>query len=101
MGMDHDRYIPSVVYYMTYRMTDQDYNDYRRALAVFPFAGAVEKMLAVGEGEFDKVSQHRPGCPFCEGEELEDLLRELVLRENLGLQYDLARPGPPTPLLEY
>lgn len=86
-----DTLVSNITYAVTIPMTDDNWRDWNKVLAVFPRAAAWQAALTLEE-PFDQVTQQHPSMPlFVEGEELESLLVDLVQTYNLGVQRDIYR----------
>jgi len=86
-----DFLVPTVVYTVTYMMTDKEFTLYQQMVMRCPIAHEVQKMLGVGGAQFDLVNDKMETFNlFVEGKCLEEILREEVMEHRLGVTWDLG-----------
>ena len=92
LSCESDVLVPTVVYTVTYMMTDREFALYRQIVRCCPMANEVEKMLGVGDAAFDWINEKTNTVGlFLEGKEMEEILQEEVMKHRLGFTWDLAK----------
>jgi hypothetical protein len=92
LATEHDKLIPSIIYSVTFPMAESQFIIYQQMILQCPVANEVQKILAVGGAEFDKVNDGMSTRElFVAGKDLEQMLREQVAQHRLAFTWDLAK----------
>ncbi|KAF2788338.1 hypothetical protein K505DRAFT_366573 [Melanomma pulvis-pyrius CBS 109.77] len=89
--IERDPYVPHIVYKMEYEMEDHDWVSYGHLMRAFGFAGAFDELI--GDETFDGMGKEwEHGWTIPVGRDLIDYLCELVVRNDLGVTFDIGKP---------